>query len=183
MAGRKKGDENLGDDARELIRQEEQRAGLLPRPADDVPQTFANYDEDLAITVLNELAEGDRLTEICQRYNIARRDVYRWIWNDVGGFASNYKIATAMQMESWGEKILEIADDCQGKSHDYIQAARVRISTRQWMMERLASRRFGPKGGTPTKELEYANPMREITPEMEPAQAAEAWSDMLKREA
>jgi hypothetical protein len=161
--------------AKRVVREREKARGVVPRLLEQHP-FMPEYSKERAAKILSRIAMGERLSQICADMKMSPRAVYDWIWNDIDGFYGHYNMALAMQMESWGEEILEIAD---GADEDNVQVARVQITTRQWMMERRSPRRFGTRQ---TTEIQFKNPMRRITGEMTPDQAAQAWLETLEKD-
>jgi hypothetical protein len=130
------------------------------------------YDEKLAREVLDMISAGASLAEVERRIpGLRRKSVYEWIWDDVNGFATRYARAREMQMEAFADDTIEIADSARDSEEAAI--ARVRIASRQWLMTRLLSKKYGDKV---TTEHKFTNPLKTITGEMTDEQAAAEWA-------
>lgn len=97
------------------------------------------------------LACGESLRSICKRkYYPSRFAVIRWLQVNAE-FRNHYVQAREMQAEYYIDDIIEIADDSSddeledGKfNSEHVQRSRLRVDTRKWAMERMASKRYGP---------------------------------------
>jgi hypothetical protein len=74
----------------------------------------------------------------------------RWAIEDREGFSSQYARASQIRMECLADEILEIADNA---SSENVQAARLRVDIRKWLMSKIAPKRFGNK-----LDLTHADP-------------------------
>lgn len=101
------------------------------------------------------LACGESLRSICKRKGYPSRfAVIRWLQVNED-FRNHYAQAREMQAEYYIDDIIEIADDSsqdtvetpQGEkfNSEYVQRSRLRVDTRKWAMERMASKRYGPQ--------------------------------------
>jgi hypothetical protein len=100
----------------------------------DQPGRSGAYDPDVAALVLDQLATGRTLADIC-RADPSLPHAYqirRWAVNDVQGFAERYRQALELQADAWADDLLAIADD-DSESADSVRA-RIQIETRQWLM-------------------------------------------------
>ena len=120
----------------------------------------SSFTRELGDTILERIAGGETLAAICSRRTMpARTTVYRWMRAD-DEFRLAYQHARELQMQSWGDEIIEIADDtaldtvtkvtAQGREYqavdqENIQRSRLRVSTRQWLMARLNPALYGDK--------------------------------------
>lgn len=119
------------------------------------------YTPELVAPLLVKLAEGKSLSAICKDPSLPSREtVYQWIssWSPyyIKEFSDNYARARELQMESWADDIIEIADDAtnditvndEGEervNHEHIQRARLRVDARKWVMSKIVPRKYGDK--------------------------------------
>ena len=101
------------------------------------------------------LACGESLRSICKRkYYPSRFAVIRWLQANEA-FRNHYAQAREMQAEYYIDDIIEIADDSESDmietengpkfNGEHVQRSRLRVDTRKWAMERMASKRYGPQ--------------------------------------
>ena len=137
----------------------------MTKPISDRPLKQAGrkpmpYDEAVAAEVCERLSQGETLRAICEDPAMpSHQTVYRWV-ADEPTFRTAYARAREAQMDHWSDEIVEIADDA---SNDYmerigkdgevervfdpeaVQRSKLRIATRQWLMARLAAKRYGDR--------------------------------------
>lgn len=119
------------------------------------------YSEFIANEILERIADGETLTEICdsepETYP-TRQTFRRWCRNDEKLWSA-YVRAREQQAESWSDQIVEIADDSskdtktietQGGSYEtvdkeWVERSKIRIESRKWLMARIHSKRWGEK--------------------------------------
>ena len=76
-----------------------------------------------------------------------------WAVRDVDGFGQRYREARQFLLEFWADQILDIADDEESDP----RSRQIRTGVRQWLMSKLAPRRYGDKvqiGGDPESPLQ-----------------------------
>jgi hypothetical protein len=94
--------------------------------------------------------------------------------SDRDGFAQAYARARSLQVETWSDELLAIADDDRLEPND----RRVRLDTRKWLMSKLNPSRYGDKvqvGGDPD------NPVRHIVEVLDLSQLSGPELDALER--
>jgi hypothetical protein len=67
--------------------------------------------------------------------------VRRWAVPDHDGFCERYRAARLLVLEAWADQIVDIADEAGLDPRD----RQVRVHTRQWLMSKLAPRRYGDR--------------------------------------
>lgn len=149
----------------------------LPMDVREAVKDFSGaYSPRVAEWVLNGLARMilvDVVTAIGGRLRC--RHVHGWLLNDEGGFRTKYQTALELRAEVMADEIIDIADT----SNMFTSAAdRLRISTRQWLMERNSGR-FGEKK-TIVHEGNPDRPLRTVERGMTTEEAAQAWAEMVK---
>lgn len=101
------------------------------------------YTEEIASDVLERIAAGESLRQICvsEKYP-AEATVRLWAIEDREGFSARYARARELQAERWAEEVLEIAD---GRCTDMVSvmSARLRVDSRKWLLSKLLPKRYG----------------------------------------
>ena len=119
------------------------------------------YNEDIAVEVCERIAAGELLRHICDDPRIpGQGTLHKWMAAEPT-FAVAYTRAREQQMDGWSEDIVTISDmvaattierlDKNGEAlpavvdPGAIQAAKLRIDTRKWLMSKLAAQRYVDK--------------------------------------
>lgn len=125
--------------------------------------------DSLVKAICLRLMLGESLNAICKlpKYP-SKSTVFKWLLEDES-FSDKYRRAREMQQETFLDEIIEIADD---SDNDYIESekgtqfnsehvnrSKLRINTRQWVMERMAPRKYGSK---PETEIKQDSPIGKI---------------------
>ena len=120
------------------------------------------YSDELALEICERLALGQSLNAICKDSLMPTRStVNLWLFNDKNPlFSDNYAVARARQQDYFADEILEIADDCAqdaeikftksgnpyiSENWQSVNRAKERIKTRQWLMGRIAPKKYGER--------------------------------------
>lgn len=92
-------------------------------------------------SVLADIAEGTKVTDIAQRLNVEYQALYAVL---SGTYREQYRAARAAFAEILAEKNLEVADKIESLQmpHDAGKAA---VAIRQWHMEKTAGEQWGQK--------------------------------------
>jgi hypothetical protein len=103
------------------------------------------FRPDIAALILDEVATGAGLKAVCEKLPVDRRTVQHWA-------AENPEFNRALQharregYEVWADEILSIGDEVEGSTDNAtVQAARVRIDSRKWLLAKLNPERYGDK--------------------------------------
>jgi hypothetical protein len=72
--------------------------------------TETRYKPEFAEEVCRRMAEGASLREVCRDNGMPESSVRQWVRDDRDGFAARYQAARALQVESWSDQIIEIAN-------------------------------------------------------------------------
>ena len=121
----------------------------------------SKYKPSTAKGICLRLMSGQSLNEICAMPQYPHKQtVLNWI-HKYPEFFDQYKRAREVQQEHFLDEMLDIADDasndwmerndregnCVGwqENHDSVNRSKLRIHARQWVMERMAPKRFGSK--------------------------------------
>lgn len=113
------------------------------------------YTDELALTICERLAEGSTLRELCRQEDMpGRSTVFRWL-EEKPAFRDRYARACEWRAESWGDELLDIADDGSldyvatedGERFDgeHVQRSKLRVDTRKWLMSKAAPKKYGDK--------------------------------------
>jgi hypothetical protein len=134
--------------------------GAKERKAGGRPE---RYTVEIAAEICQRLANGETLTRICQDPHLpSRSTVTRWLADESKAeFLARYGTARDLQTDFYADDIVDIADDAsrdwtertngEGEAiapalnHEHIQRSKVRIETRQWIMERLNPKKYSAK--------------------------------------
>lgn len=131
-----------------------------------VPMLTAELAEEICV----RLSNGESLASILKSPNMPTKwAVFGWLRNpEYKWFEKQYREARANQIDTLVDQIPDIADDA---TNDYMERARadgsvdsvvdsehirrsqIRIMARQWLAERIAPKKYGPKA-----EMALANP-------------------------
>lgn len=120
------------------------------------------YSEDLTETICERIALGSTLREICRDEAMPDRvTIYRWL-ERYDSFRNRYARACEFRAENWADELIEISDDGsndwmakldrEGRptgfyalNKEAVMRSKLRVETRQWMMERAAPKKYGAK--------------------------------------
>jgi hypothetical protein len=116
--------------------------------------TLTNYSREIADTICTRMSEGESLRAICRDPGMPSEGTVRgWAVRDVDDFGERYRAARQLLLEYWADQILDIADDEESDP----RSRQIRTGVRQWLMSKLAPRRYGDKvqiGGDPDSPLQ-----------------------------
>jgi hypothetical protein len=100
------------------------------------------------------MSEGESLRAICLYRGMPSEGTARgWAVRDVDGFGERYRAARQMLLEYWSDEIVSISDDEESDP----RSRQIRTGVRQWLMSKLAPRRYGDKvqiAGDPESPLQ-----------------------------
>lgn len=139
----------LEERARGLVSIHERFKSILPG--------HLKMTEEVALELLNRLARGELLKDICKDAHMpSYTTVMKWIKTDPD-FQEAYISAQEFRMHMYADEILKIADDTVGDvklaydkngnlipevNYENIQRSKLRIQTRQYLMERFAKQTY-----------------------------------------
>lgn len=113
------------------------------------PGRPAAYTDKLAQAVLDKLAAGQALHQICALSSMpARSTVMMWVANDVNGFSDQYAQARNAGLDVMADDVLRIADGRVGTNPVAVAANRLRFDARRWYLSKMAPKRYGEKTTT-----------------------------------
>src|SRR5882757_2847096 len=103
--------------------------------------TETRYTTEFAEEVCRRMAEGASLREVCRDNAVPESTVRQWVRDDRDGFAARYQGARVLQVESFGDQIIEI-----GNREDLDpQDKRLRCDNLKWLMSKLLPKRYGDR--------------------------------------
>lgn len=125
----------------------------------------STYTAEVAEFVLEKLAEGISLREICrehsERVRVDESTVRRWALDDVEGFGARYSRAREIGYHSMADEIFDIADDArndwmerhnqrtgeseQVPNNEHMNRSRLRVDTRKWFLSKVLPKIYGEK--------------------------------------
>ena len=119
------------------------------------------YDEDLAVELCERIAQGEGFLAICKDPRFPSAPTMRRWMAVESTFRLAYTRAREAQMDKWSDDVVEIADemtaatitrtDKDGQEIEVVtdptavQAAKLRIDTRKFLMSKLAPKTYGDK--------------------------------------
>lgn len=131
---------------------DDSQAILAPIYPDEFPQTKQadrgrpdTYTPEIASEVCERIAKGESIKHICQELDLNRQLLNRWR-QKYHGFRDAYACAREAQLEHWSDDMLDIAEEAtraDPKHTGRVQAHKLEIETRQWIMSRLRPNQWG----------------------------------------
>jgi hypothetical protein len=119
------------------------------------------YTKDVADWILDQLASGRTLADVCRDPAMpARPTVQGWVNEDREGFATPYKKARDSGCHAIADQIIDIADDASGDwmvlqkpdgttetviNPQHLHRCKVRIKARCWLLSKLLPRTYGDR--------------------------------------
>ena len=100
--------------------------------------------------MLEHISGGKSLTSWCKANGVTVPAVWRWCEEDIAGLAERYTRARQRQALTWADEVVTLADEAKGEGSDAIQAAKLRVETRKWVLSRILRPIFGD---TPTNAI------------------------------
>jgi len=111
------------------------------------------YSDQLAIEVCERISLGESLASVCRDPKMpASSSVLEWVRQDRAGFAAHYARARELQAERMADELVAMADSVLGQpghpaDHADVQAMRLAIDTRKWVLSKLLPKRYGDRLG------------------------------------
>jgi len=151
------------------------------------------YTPELATIICDRLAKGESLRSICRDASIPdRATVNSWIVNDKHGFFAQYARAREVGLDEMADELFDIADDStrdtfvddngnERTNSEVVARSRLRVDTRKWYLSKLAPKKYGDRI---TQEVvgEGGGPVKVVSADMTPQDAARAYADMIAAE-
>jgi hypothetical protein len=111
------------------------------------------YAAEVADEICRRVALGESLRSICSDKDMPPEGTVRgWVVEDYSGFSARYMRAREAQCEHWADQIVDLADsvlprDGRPADHAEVQAMRLAIDTRKWVLSKLLPRKYGDRVG------------------------------------
>ena len=104
-----------------------------------MPET--RYTSEFAAEVCRRMSEGQSLRQVCRDTGMPEATVRQWVRDNREDFATQYQAARILQVESWSDQIIELAN------RDALDPAdkRVRVDSLKWLMSKLVPKRWGER--------------------------------------
>jgi hypothetical protein len=119
------------------------------------------FDPDLGGKVVEMVGDGYGLQAACVALNVPRRTVRTWV-AEQPDFASALALARREGLEVLADEIISIGDEVEGCTDNaVVQAARLRVESRKWLLSKLRPEQYGDKvevTGKDGKDLLPAGP-------------------------
>lgn len=105
------------------------------------------YNAEVAERILALIMEGRSLKSICEQDDMPHRQrVYEWLAANKD-FADNYARALDVRADHHFDEMLEIADSPRNLVSDELNAAKLKIEARKWVLGRMAPKKYGDRLG------------------------------------
>jgi hypothetical protein len=121
----------------------------------------SDYSDELADMICERIADGESLRSICSAENMPNKStVFRWLAANEE-FATRYAHARDVQTDVMVDEMTDIADDGSNdwmerrngdgenvgwqENGEALRRSALRISTRQWIAEKLKPKKYGTK--------------------------------------
>lgn len=131
------------------------------RPRTQTPQDPPTFSPEVAQDICKRLAGGESLASICRNTEGYPHEwvVRHWVERNAE-FGLAYARARESQAEHFADEIVDIADDgtndfmrrANQRGEDFVapdrehlERSKIRIATRQWVIERILAGKYGPK--------------------------------------
>ena len=96
---------------------------------------------EFAEILLDAIAGGMTLKEVCETNDLPKTSVLRWISTE---YLDQYACALRARADMQAEEIIEIADK-KYTTNEELTAAKMRIDARNWLMSKMAPKKYGDK--------------------------------------
>ena len=96
---------------------------------------------EFAEILLDAIAGGMTLKEVCATNDLPKTSVLRWISTE---YLDQYACALRARADMQAEEIIEIADK-KYTTNEELTAAKMRIDARKWLMSKMAPKKYGDK--------------------------------------
>jgi hypothetical protein len=133
---------------------------VVKRPRGRPPSRELPFSQEIAESICQRLANGESLLAICENEGYPTRDTVRK-WADIDpDFHMQYVRAREAQAEHYVDEMTLIADDGRNDfmekqrqngetfvdvNREHLDRSKIRIATRQWIIERVLANKYGPK--------------------------------------
>ena len=133
---------------------------VTKRPMGRPPLAEKPFSQEIADRICSRLANGESLITICGDKGYPDRDcVNEWTKRDPD-FGLQYARARELQAEYFVDELTLISDDGRNDfmervrergdvfvdvNREHLERSKTRIATRQWVIERILSNKYGPK--------------------------------------
>jgi hypothetical protein len=118
----------------------------------------SKYTPELAREICKQLVQGKSLKKICAAEGMPYDSTVRdWIIDDREGFHAQYMRAIQARAITWGEEILEVADDGSNDTFkdpntgqervnaEVVARSRLRVDTRKWLLSKMLPKIYADK--------------------------------------
>ena len=96
---------------------------------------------EFAEILLDAIAGGMTLKEVCESNDLSKTTVLRWLSNE---YLDQYARALRVRADMQAEEIIEIADKTY-TTNEELTAAKMRIDARKWLMSKMSPKKYGDK--------------------------------------
>ncbi len=125
------------------------------------------FTQELADKICERIAEGYSMRTVCASDDMPGLSaVFRWI-RENKEFQQQYARATEERTEAMSEELLDLSDDAlplaqsvdPKASGAVVQAARLQVDTRKWLMSKMKPKKYGDKLDMTTNGKDLPTPL------------------------
>lgn len=114
--------------------------------------TAGRFSRATADRLLAEIEDGASLRAACEAVALPRRTIRSWIERRPA-FAAAFRAASALRLETVADEIIDLAAQAQAiaagaedkKANAMVNALRVEIDSKKWLLSKLMPERFGDR--------------------------------------
>lgn len=129
------------------------------------------YTQDLADKICEQLSQGISLRSVCKQDGMPSGvTVFRWLRTQEG-FSKQYARAKEESTDAMAEEILDLSDGSvelalsadPKASGAVVQASRLQVDTRKWLMSKMKPKKYGDKMDLTTNGKDLPTPILPVT--------------------
>ena len=107
----------------------------------------STYRREWADSVLEWVASGKSMRSCCESEpgRPSKTSIIRWRLADIDGFGKLFREARLAGAETWADELVEIADESVGEDMAGVQAQKLRVDVRKWLLARLHPEDYGER--------------------------------------
>jgi len=130
---------------------------LQSEPSKRRPHSRWTFSEEIAEEILDRIAAGERLEDICREAHLPPASTVRsWAYerepvkDGAVTFADRYARAKSLGLERLADEVIAISDaPCVGLNGEadnaLVQKQRLQVDSRKWMLSKLLPKQYGDK--------------------------------------
>lgn len=95
--------------------------------------------------ICGRVAQGEALYKICDTPGFPSRTEFYYRCGSIKEYAEIYNQALALRGEKFADELTILADEGRGETSEEIQAIKLQVNTRQWIVSRLLPKKYGDR--------------------------------------